>query len=101
MCKRNGHPERSSKFICLRCLRENQVGNGIHRQNTKEKDHIKDIICLCTHLGMKTKNLEVRWCDDMDERMKQAMRLKPKYYDEKNELLSKWQTENMYVGKRE
>lgn len=70
MCKRNGHPERSSKFICLRCLRENQVGGGIPRQNTKEKDHVKDIICLCTHLEMKTKNLEVRWCDDMGERMK-------------------------------
>lgn len=97
MCKRNGHPERSSKFICLRCLRENQVGSGIPRPNTKEKDHVKDIVCLCTHLEMKTKNLEVRWCDDIGERMIRAMQLKPKYYDENNELLSKWQTENMYV----
>ncbi|RHP24422.1 hypothetical protein DWZ63_10740 [Clostridium sp. AF34-13] len=97
MCKRNGHPERSSKFICLRCLRENQVGSGIPRSNTKEKDHVKDIICLCTHLEMKTKNLEVRWCDDMGERMRRAMQLKSKYYDENNELLPEWQTENMYV----
>lgn len=46
---------------------------------------------------MKTKNLEVRWCDDMVERMKKAKQLKPKYYDKNNELLPKWQTENMYV----
>lgn len=97
MCKRNGHPERSSKFICLRCLRENQVGSCIPRSNTKEKDHVKDIICLCTHLEMKTKNLEVRWCDDMGERMRRAMQLKSKYYDENNKLLPQWQMENMYV----
>ena len=99
MCKRNGHPERSSQFICLRCLKENKVGDGIPRPNTKEKDHIKDIICLCTHLGMKTKNLEVRWCDNFDERMKYAKKIKSKYYDKNNNLLVEWQTENMYTRK--
>lgn len=100
MCKRNGRPKRSSKFICLRCLRENQVGDGIPRLNTKEKDHIKDIICLCTQLNMKTKNLEVRWCDNMNERMERAKQLNPKYYDKNNELLPEWKTENMYIRKR-
>lgn len=59
MCKRNGHPERSSKFICLRCLKENQVGDGIPRIKTKEKGHIKDIVCLCTGLKEKTKILKL------------------------------------------
>lgn len=99
MCKRNGHPKRSSKFICLRCLKENRVGDGIPRPNTKEKDHVKDIICLCTHLKMKTKNLEVRWCDDFDECMERARKIKTKYYDENNELLPEWKTENMYIRK--
>jgi hypothetical protein len=48
---------------------------------------------------MRTKNLEVRWCDDFDECMEYAKKIKPQYYDENNELLPKWQTENMYVGK--
>ena len=48
---------------------------------------------------MRTKNLEVRWCDDFDERMEYAEKIKSKYYDENNELLPEWKTENMYVGK--
>lgn len=49
MCKRNGNSKRNSRFICLRCLKENTVGAGMSRPNTKEKDHVKDIVCLCTH----------------------------------------------------
>lgn len=64
------------------------------------KDHIKNLCCLCTKLQMRTKNLEVRWCDDFDEKMEYAKKIKSKYYDENNELLPEWQTENMYVGKR-
>lgn len=99
MCKRNGNPKHSSRFICLRCLKENGVGDGIPRPKTKEIDHIKDITCLCVGLQIKTKNLEVRWCDNFTERMERAVELKPRYYDENNELLPEWQTENMYVGK--
>lgn len=87
MCKRNGNPKHSSRFICLRCLQENGVGDGIPRPKTREKDHIKDIVCLCTGLQEKTKNLEVRWCDDFDERLKRAEEIRPTYYNEKNELL--------------
>ena len=46
---------------------------------------------------MRTKNLEVRWHDDFDERMEYAKKIKSKYYDKNNELLPKWQTENMYI----
>lgn len=48
---------------------------------------------------MRTKNLEVRWCDDFSERMKWAKEIKPTYYDENDELLPEWKTENMYIRK--
>lgn len=48
---------------------------------------------------MKTKNLEVRWCDDFSERMERAREMKSTYYDDNNELLDEWQTENMYIRK--
>lgn len=48
---------------------------------------------------MRTKNLEVRWCDDFSESMKRAKEMKPTYYDENDELLSEWKTENMYIRK--
>lgn len=99
MCKRNGNPKHNSRFICLRCLQENKVGAGISRPKTKEKNHVKNLTCLCVGLQMRTKNLEVRWCDDFYERMEYAKKIKPRYYDENNELLPEWQTENMYVGK--
>lgn len=75
------------------------VGDKMRRPNMREKDHIKNLCCLCTKLQMRTKNLEVRWCNDFDERMEYAKKIKPRYYDENNELLPKWQTENMYIGK--
>lgn len=68
MCKRHDNTNRSSEFICLRCLSKNQVGDKIRRPNMREKDHVKNLCCLCTKLQMRTKNLEVRWCDDFDER---------------------------------
>lgn len=88
MCKRNGNPKHSSKFICLRCLKENQVGDGIPRIKTKEKGHIKDIVCLCTGLKEKTKNLEVRWCDSFTERMEYAKEIQKNYYNDAGNLLS-------------
>ena len=59
MCKRNDNTDRSSEFICLRCLKKNQVGDKIRRPNMREKDHVKNLCCLCTKLQMRTKNLEV------------------------------------------
>lgn len=99
MSKRHDNTSRASEFICLRCLSKNQVGDKIRRPNMREKDHVKNLCCLCTKLQMRTKNLEVRWCDDFDERMEYAKKIKSKYYDENNELLPEWKTENMYVGK--
>lgn len=85
MCRRNnyrdGNAKKSSRFICLRCLRENCVGQGIQRPNTKEKDHIKNLSCLCVRMEYKTKNLEVRWCDDFKEQMERATEIQNKYYD--------------------
>lgn len=48
---------------------------------------------------MKTKNLEVRWCDDFSERMERAREMRSTYYDDHNELLDEWKTENMYIGR--
>lgn len=96
MCKRHDNTNRSSEFICLRCLSKNQVGDKMRRPNMREKDHVKNLFCLCTKLQMRTKNLEVRWCDDFEERMEYAKKIKPRYYDENNELLLEWQTENIY-----
>lgn len=75
MCKRHDNTNRSSEFICLRCLNKNQVGDKMRRPNMREKDHVKNLCCLCTKLQMRTKNLEVRWCDDFDERMEYARKL--------------------------
>ena len=81
MCRcRMGNPKRSSRFICLRCLKQNCVGQGIQRPNTKEADHIKNLSCLCVHMEYKTKNLEVRYCDSFDEMMKKAKDLHREYY---------------------
>lgn len=68
-------------------------------QKTKEKGHIKNLACLCVGLQMKTKNLEVRWCDDFSERMERAREMKSTYYYDNNELLDEWKTENMYIRK--
>lgn len=91
MYKRSGYPDHSSRFICLRCLKENKVGDGIPRPKTKEVDHIKDLACLCTALRYKTENLEVRYCDNFEERMERAKMIQHEYYDEYGN----------YVGKRE
>ena len=47
--------KKSSRFIYLRCLKQNCVGQGIQRPNTKEVDHIKNLSCLCVHIKYKTK----------------------------------------------
>ena len=52
MSKRHDNTNRSSEFICLRCLSKNQVGDKMRRPNMREKDHVKNLCCLCTKLQM-------------------------------------------------
>lgn len=77
-----GNPKRSSKFICLRCMKINQLGSGIQRGGKqREKYHIKDLTCFnkgCK--GAITKNMEVRWCDDLLDAMDKAEKIRGKYY---------------------
>lgn len=42
--------------------------------------HIKDIFCLSRECGMKTKNVEIRHCDDFLEIMSKVPELHTKYY---------------------
>ena len=44
MCKRHDNTNRSSEFICLRCLSKNQVGDKMRRPNMREKDHVKKFV---------------------------------------------------------
>ena len=64
-----GNPKRSSKFLCLNCMKINELGSGIQRGgHQREKWHIKDLACFnkpCC--GKQTKNIEIRWCDDLLE----------------------------------
>ena len=73
----------------MRCLKENCVGQGIQRPKTKEKDHIKNLACLCVRMEYKTKNLEVRWCDDFKERMIRAIEMQPDFYDSNGNYIGK------------
>ena len=77
-----GNPKRKSRFICLRCLNENVVGDGIQRENQREFGHIKNLYCLCTGLQERTKNLEVRYCDNYPDMLIEAEILSIQYYDE-------------------
>ena len=69
-----------SRFICIRCLKENTVGQNIQRKSQREKGHIKDLTCLCTGLKETTKNVEVRYCDSFSEMMTKAEKLHIEYY---------------------
>ena len=91
MCRcRSGNENKSSRFICLRCLKQNYVGAGIQRPNTKEIDHVKNLSCLCVRMKDKTKNLEVRWCDDFKERMERATEIQNKYYDNDGKYIGEY-----------
>lgn len=40
-----GNPKRSSKFLCLNCMKINELGSGIQRGgHQREKWHIKDLV---------------------------------------------------------
>ena len=94
MCRRNncknGNVKKTSRFICLRCLKENCVGQDMQRPRTREKDHIKNLSCLCVHMKYQTKNLEVRWCDDFKERMVRAIEMRPDFYDSNGNYIGEY-----------
>ena len=75
-----GNPKKMSRFICIRCLKENVVGQNIQRKSQREKGHVKDLICLCTGLQDITKNVEVRYCDNFQEMMIKAENLHKEIY---------------------
>ena len=77
-----GNPKRSSQFLCLHCMKINQLGNGIQRGgHTREKWHVKDLTCFNKEChGMITKNLEIRWCDNILEARDKAEKIREKYY---------------------
>ena len=81
MCRcKYGNPKKKSQFICLRCLNINQLGNGIQRSNQREKFHVKDLTCILCG-GIVTKNLEIRYCDWVEEIKNQAEKLHMEYYE--------------------
>lgn len=84
----NGNPERKSKFICIHCLQENHVGDGIQRKpgECREKYHIKHLVCLCTGLQRRTVNMEVRYCDNFDEIMDKVIKVRDQYYNDYIEI---------------
>lgn len=77
--KKFGKPQQMSRFICLKCLQENHVGEGIQRERIRERSHIKNLACLCSRLE-RTKNLEVRYFDDFGECMEEAKLLHTALY---------------------
>ena len=76
---KNGNPKYKSRFICMKCMKENQIGTGIQRTHgQREKAHIKDLYCLnCKEI---TKSYEVRYMDDIDEAWECAEEIRSQYY---------------------
>ena len=62
----------------------------MQRSRTREKDHIKNLSCLCVHMKYQTKNLEVRWCDDFKERMVRAIEMQPDFYDSNGNYIGEY-----------
>ena len=74
MCRRRmGNPKKQSRFICLCCLKQNHVGDGMQRLGRQRPiEHEKDLYCLnCKTI---TQNMEVRYCDDYAETFEKAIR---------------------------
>lgn len=80
---KNGNPKRQSRFICLSCLQENKLAQGIQRKSQRKKFHIKDLTCLNCD-GKICKCIEVRYCDSFDEVMEKAIKLSQVYYSREN-----------------
>lgn len=80
---KNGNPKKSSRFICLHCLQENKVGLGIQRRGKqREKNHIKSMWCINCQDFDTTYNLEVRFCDVYEDKVKQAIEIRHQYYSD-------------------
>ena len=82
MCRcKYGNPKKQSRFICLRCLKQNHIGDGIQRFGRQRPiEHEKDLYCLnCKTI---TQNMEVRYCDDYAETLEKAIRKHMKTYGE-------------------
>lgn len=86
---KNGNPKKCSRFICLHCLQENFVVDGLQRRHQRPNNHVKDVWCL--DCNIISKNLEVRFCDDFNEKMEVARQIRNEYYSEEN-------TNNKKVG---
>ena len=80
MCRyKNGNPKKASQFLCLHCMKINELGTGIQRGGRqREKYHVKDLLCL--NCNATTKNLEIRWCDQYEEIYEKAMEIRSEYY---------------------
>ena len=85
-----GMPDRKSRFICCKCLKQNHIGDGIQRgKSQRKKGHIKDLYCLsCKET---TKNKEIRYCDDSAEIMEEAIKEHNVLYADATTDKSYWQ----------
>ena len=76
---RMGNPKKQSRFICLRCLKQNHIGDGIQRFGRQRPiEHEKDLYCL--NCKIVSQNLEVRYCDDYEETLEKAIKKHMKTY---------------------
>ena len=76
---RMGNPKKQSRFICLRCLKQNHIGDGIQRFGRQRPiEHEKDLYCL--NCKTVTQNMEVRYCDDYEETLEKAVKKHLKIY---------------------
>lgn len=83
MKTRGTYSDFQSRFICLKCGKENSVGAGIYRRRQREKFHVKDLTCLTC--GEVTKNVEIRNCDFEMEIREKVPELAKAYYGQKIE----------------
>lgn len=77
---KNGNPKKQSRFICIKCLKENALATGMQRKSQREKNHVKDLYCL--YCKDTTKNIEVRYCDIYGEILEKANEIRENYYSE-------------------
>lgn len=76
---RMGNPKKQSRFICLRCLKQNHIGDGIQRFGRQRPiEHEKNLYCL--NCKIVTQNMEVRYCDDYEETLEKAIKKHMKTY---------------------
>lgn len=78
-CK-NGNPQRSSRFICLKCLNwKTTYTQGMQRPSLRERNHIKDNVC--SSCG-EVKSMEIRCCDYLPNVMKNAIKEHNRIYND-------------------